>query len=178
MLWAGDFNRHHPLWDNDKDTHLFTQQASRPMEGLIELIATYNLTMALPKGIPTLQHMVTGRYLRLDNVFSTAGLSDLITKCKVIPSLHPPSTDHFLIATNISLPQEKVNSPPTFNFREVDWDKFKKKLEAKLDTTPNPQHINMQEQLTAAVGDLTQVIQETIQGNVVKTKPRPDAKRW
>jgi hypothetical protein len=24
MIWAGDFNRHHPLWDDDRDVHLFT----------------------------------------------------------------------------------------------------------------------------------------------------------
>jgi hypothetical protein len=76
MIQAGDFNRHHPLWDNNEDIHLFTQQANRFAEGIIELIAAYNLIMALPKGIPTLQHMVTGRYSRPDNVFSTAGLSD------------------------------------------------------------------------------------------------------
>ena len=40
MLPMGDFNRHHPLWDRDKDTHLFTQQAIRAVEGLIGLIAT------------------------------------------------------------------------------------------------------------------------------------------
>ena len=27
MIWAGDFNRHHPLWDRDEDVHLFTRQA-------------------------------------------------------------------------------------------------------------------------------------------------------
>ena len=27
LIWAGDFNRHHPLWDDDNDIHLFTQQA-------------------------------------------------------------------------------------------------------------------------------------------------------
>ena len=52
MIWAGDFNRHHPLWDNNKDTYLFTQQAIRAAEGLIELIAMFNLDMALPKKIP------------------------------------------------------------------------------------------------------------------------------
>src|SRR5271168_3190131 len=78
MIWAGDFNRHHPLWDNDEDTRLFTQQAIRFAEGIIELIAAYDLIMALLKGIPTLQHMVTGKYSRPDNVFSTAGFSDRI----------------------------------------------------------------------------------------------------
>ena len=89
MLWAGDFNRHHPLWDRDEDVHLFTQHANGFAEGLIGLIMTYGLVMALPKGIPTLKHMVMGRYSRPDNVFSTIGISDLITSCEVAPSLRP-----------------------------------------------------------------------------------------
>ena len=28
MIWASDFNRHHPLWDSNEDIHLFTQQAT------------------------------------------------------------------------------------------------------------------------------------------------------
>ena len=58
MIWAGDFNRHHPFWDNKNDIHLFTNQAINKATDLIELIANYKLNMALPKGIPTLQHMV------------------------------------------------------------------------------------------------------------------------
>jgi hypothetical protein len=138
MIWAGDFNRHHPLWDNDEDARLFTQQANRIAEGLIGLITDFDLIMALPKGIPTLRHMVTGRYSRPDNVFSTAGISDRITRCEVIPALHPPSTDHFPIVTNILLPKERADIPPSFNFREVDWEEFKKKLSDKLDIAPNP----------------------------------------
>src|SRR5271168_4615466 len=178
MLWAGDFNRHHPLWDRDEDVHLFTQQANKFAEGLIGLIATYGLVMALPKGIPTLKHMVTGRYSRPDNVFSTIGISDLITSCEVVPSLRPTSTDHFPITTNVQLPQERVVSPSSFNFREVDWDEFRKGLKTRLSTAPNPQYIDNQEQLTTAAGALTQAIQETIHEKVVITKPRPDAKRW
>src|ERR1700678_538876 len=140
MVWAGDFNRHHPLWDRDEDVHLFTQQANRFAGGLIGLLAAYDLVMALPKEIPTLQHMVTGRYSRPDNVFSTAGISDLITRCEVTPSLRPTSTDHFPIVTNIMLPQERVENTPSLNFREVDWELFRKKLSDKLDTAPNPQH--------------------------------------
>src|ERR1700684_621528 len=50
MIWAGYFNRHHPLWDSDFDIHLFTPHALRQAANLIELIATYDLNMALPKG--------------------------------------------------------------------------------------------------------------------------------
>ena len=49
MIWEGNFNRHHPLWDNNKDTRLFTQQALNQASNLIELIATYELNMPLPK---------------------------------------------------------------------------------------------------------------------------------
>ena len=104
MLWAGDFNQHHPYWDDDNDIHLFTQQAITQANTLIKLIANYDLDMALPKGIPTLRHMVTKRYSRPDNVFATNGLADHITVCKVDPTSRPPSTDHFPITTNIQLP--------------------------------------------------------------------------
>ena len=30
MLWAGDFNRHHPLWDNDEDL-LYTYSLNKPI---------------------------------------------------------------------------------------------------------------------------------------------------
>ena len=178
MIWAGDFNRHHPLWDNDEDIHLFTQQATRQAEALIGLLATYDLTMTLPKGIPTLQHMVTKRYSRPDNVFSTAALIDLITKCEVEPSLRPTSTDHFPIITNILLLQERANTSPSYNYREADWDKFREKLRQKLSQTPAPPQINDIEQLTATTDQLTLAIQETTQETVQKSKPRPDAKRW
>ena len=35
MIWLGDFNRHHPLWDEERNSHLFTNAAVRsgPSEG-------------------------------------------------------------------------------------------------------------------------------------------------
>ena len=74
MIWAGDFNRHHPLWDNNKDVHLFTKLATRNAESLIAILAEYEMQMLLPKGLPTLQHMRTKKYSWPDNVFSTPGV--------------------------------------------------------------------------------------------------------
>ena len=178
MIWAGDFNRHHPLWDRDEDTHLFTHQASRQAEGLINLLATYDLDMSLPKGVPTLQHMVTKRYSRPDNVFSTSRISELITKCEVDPSLRPTSTDHFPIITNILLPQERATVHPSHNFREADWDNFRSKLKLKLQLIPDPPNIDNVEQLTLEAEQLTQALQKTISEEIPITKPRPDSKRW
>jgi len=59
VLWEGDFNHHHPMWDRDKDTHLFTKKAIEEAEKLINLVANQEMYTPLPKGIPTLKHMVT-----------------------------------------------------------------------------------------------------------------------
>ena len=105
MIWAGDFNRHHPLWDDNNDMHLFTNQALRNAEGLINLLVEHGMEMALPKGIPMLQHMCTKKFSMPDNFFCTANLSQLITKCKVRAQSRPTSTDHFPIETHINLLQ-------------------------------------------------------------------------
>jgi len=67
MIWAGDFNRHHPLWDRDEDIHLFTGQAQRATEKLINLLTEHDMEMTLSKGAPTLQHMVTKHFSCPDN---------------------------------------------------------------------------------------------------------------
>ena len=178
MIWAGDFNRHHPLWDRDEDIHLFTRQATRDAEGLIRLLADHEMQMILPKGVQTLQHMRSKRYSRPDNVFSTPGIEDLVIKCEVDALIRPTSTDHFPIITHVLLPQERINSPPSFNFREADWDEFRKKLKPRLQRTPDRPVITNVEQLNTAIDDLTQALQETTQEVVKRSKPRPDAKRW
>ena len=175
---AGDFNRHHPLWDKDEDVHLFTRQATRNADELIGLLAEYEMQMVLPKGIPTLQHMRSKRYSRPDNVFSTPGLQEFIVKCYVDPSIRPTSTDHFPIRTNILLPQERVNTPPTFNFRETDWAEYKKKLILRLRHSQDKPVITNAEELNQAIADLTTAIQETTQDVVRRSTPRPNAKRW
>jgi endonuclease/exonuclease/phosphatase family metal-dependent hydrolase len=178
MIWAGDFNRHHPLWDRDEDLHLFTRQATRDAEGLIKLLADHDMQMVLPKGVPTLQHMRSKRYSRPDNVFSTPGIEDLVIKCEVDASIRPTSTDHFPITTHVLLPQERINSSPSFNFRETDWDEYRKELKLRLQLTPDRPTINNVEQLNTAIGNLTQALQDTTKKIVKRSKPRPDAKRW
>lgn len=51
MLWMGDFNRHHPLWEDMRNRHLFNYTTSQP---LIDMIADYGLLQILSKNIPTL----------------------------------------------------------------------------------------------------------------------------
>ena len=95
----------------------------------MELLAKYEMQMALPKGLPMLQHMRSKRYSRPDNLFTFPGIQDQITKCKVDhPASQPTSTDHFPIVTHVLLPQERITTSPSYNFRDTDWDDYRKNL--------------------------------------------------
>ena len=177
MIWAGNFNRHHPLWDDEKDTHLFTQQALNQASNLIELIATYKLNMPFPKGILTLQHMVTKKYSCLDNFFVTNGLLELITKCEVNPTTRPPFTNHFPIVTNIQLSQKTSNTSQTYNFKNTNWTIFRSKLHDRLKLSLTLIHIQHPKQIKELLDKITQSIQTTITETVTLSKPRPDTKR-
>ena len=64
MMWCGDFNRHHPLWDEERNGHLLTAGASTTAQPLITLLEDFNMVMLLPKGLPMLQSMVTKNWTR------------------------------------------------------------------------------------------------------------------
>jgi hypothetical protein len=128
MIWGGDFNCYHPLWDRDEDEHLFTAQAMRDANVLIEMVANKGMEMALPKGEVTLRHMVTNLHSRLDNVWCSAEIIPLVIRCEVDVFLQPPCTDHFLIVTILDLPQERTVPTPTRNFRMVNLELFNIRL--------------------------------------------------
>ncbi|KAI5823024.1 hypothetical protein K523DRAFT_223733, partial [Schizophyllum commune Tattone D] len=90
MIWTMDANCHHPLWDRDEDTDLFTPAALRRSQGLIDLLGTYDMDMVLPKDIPTLQHQVSRRWTRPDNIFVSEDAAGLVTQCTTAPHLRGP----------------------------------------------------------------------------------------
>jgi len=59
MAWFGDFNHHHPLWDEPRNAHLFN--SCNLIEPLLDLVHSYGMRMALPPGIPTLEACSTGK---------------------------------------------------------------------------------------------------------------------
>ena len=85
LIWCGDFNRHHAMWDEERNHHLFMASATTEAELLISLLAEFNMTMALPRGIPTLQAMNTKNWTRVDNVFTTENLAESLICCDTDP---------------------------------------------------------------------------------------------
>jgi hypothetical protein len=53
MIWLGDFNRHHPLWEDHTNQCLFTPEGF--IQPLLNLLRDYDMDLALPPNIPTLE---------------------------------------------------------------------------------------------------------------------------
>lgn len=65
IIWMGDFNCHHPMWEFEHNTHLFTAANLDAAGVLINLLSLYNLTQALPAGLATLEASNTKNHTRL-----------------------------------------------------------------------------------------------------------------
>jgi len=85
LIWLGDFNLHHPMWDESRNSHLFTRSNLDKAQYLIDTMADMDLQMALPRGHPTLQVMSTGNYTRPDNVFISSSLNEVVAECNTVP---------------------------------------------------------------------------------------------
>lgn len=178
MIWAGDFNLHHPLWDEERNAHLFTNKALEDAQTLIDLMGDYDMVMALPKDIPTLQSMATKNWTRPDNIFCSDSMADDVMTCDTDHRSRGPGTDHLPILTNIDIPLVRKVYEPSRNFRQVDWEKFNKDLASRLENIPDPKELSTDETLLTAIDDLTRVLQDTIEAQVPLTKPTPFSRRW
>ena len=134
--------------------------------------------MALPKDIPTLQHMQSKKFSRPDNVFWTQEILTHLTRYEVSPKLCHTCTDYFPIITEISLPQDHIEEPSTHDCRNVEWKEFREKLQKELSKLPTPAPIETEDQLKQAIKVLTEAIQNTIQMQVPVRRPQADSKRW
>ena len=178
VIWLGDFNRHHPLWDDPNDDWLFTPEAMDAMEVLIEAIADIGLELALPSGTPTHQHNVTKSWSRLDQVFLSDHADHMMISCDTQMDLRGILTDHLPIVTILNLLIEPAAEAPYPNFREVDWEEFRMSLENQLLGLPPLEKILNQHQLDISCETLTSAIQSIIQEQVPITKITLKSKWW
>ena len=178
VLWVGDFNRHHPYWDDPNDVRLFTNEAMSAAEKLIEVVVDVGLDLALPSGIPTHRHNITKKWSRLDQVFISDHSENIVITCNTQTDQWGINTDHLPILTslNLSIGTEETNEFP--NFREVDWGEFQVELGRQLGKLPPAEPINSQCQLDNACAGLTKAIQKTIDTEVPMSTITPKSKRW
>jgi len=74
IVWMGDFNRHHPMWELHSNVHLLTAVNLDTAGKLINLLSLYNLVQVLPPNIATLEASNTKNLTCPDNVFCTVDL--------------------------------------------------------------------------------------------------------
>lgn len=178
MLWLGDFNRHHPMWDEARNNHLFTRAALDDAEKLIDLTQEFNMLMALPQGIPTLEHSRSRNLSRPDNVFCSNSLVDLTVSCDARPELRPALVDHFPILSTFDLSFDRFIPPTRRNFRKVDWEAFFEDLEARLAERPAPSSIATIPDLRELLDFLSEALEATIGEHVPIFKQSPFMRRW
>ena len=179
MIWLGDFNAHHFMWEEERNAHLCNPaDAQETAQQIINLMAEHDMSMALPKDRPTLQSTSSGNWTRPDNVFCTSHTLDAIKLCDTKPRRRPPCTDHVPILTTLNLEVPRANLTVTRNFRETDWEEFRATLGTLLYGIPPPMPIINEEQFQMAAADLTKTIKLAIEEKVPLSKQCPHAKRW
>lgn len=177
-IWLGDFNRHHPHWDNPNDTRLFTRDAINDAELLIVAVAEAGMEMVLPSGTPTHLYNVSKQWSRLNNIFMSDHSTEVLISCDTVPEQCGVCTDHLPILTKLDLTTPVAPPKEIRNFRKVDWEQFRKTLGAKLSQLSPPAAINTQLQLNSACAELTIALQNTINTNVPITMLCVKSKRW
>jgi len=85
LVWLGDFNCHHPLWDKERNSHLFTGAALEVLQKLINILADYGLMQILPKDVLTLQLTSSSNWTCPDNIFCTAHTCSTLITCDTDP---------------------------------------------------------------------------------------------
>jgi hypothetical protein len=128
IIWAGDFNCHLPIWDKEWNHHLFTRANLRKAQTLIDKLADYDLKMALPQGIPTLESMAMKNFTRTNNVFISDDLFDRCTRCTTLPEHRPPKTDHIPVVWDLDFALERKMVQQQLNWGFTNWEEFSAKL--------------------------------------------------
>ena len=126
IIWLGNFNLHHPIWDKERDAHLFMRGNLKKLQVPIDKVAEFDMQIALPKNTPTLQVLSMGNYTRPDNVFISNPLINYIMRCWTSPGEQLERTDHIPIVIELEITTDTHMETPWPHFKMADWKKSKR----------------------------------------------------
>ena len=129
MLWAGDFNKHHPMWAGAEHPQ---RCAGNGAAALIQAVLQFGLSLRSPCGIPTFRSDAHGTWSTLDLVLSTDDMEGLFLKCQVDHADALPGADHLPIHSVIDSRLQRRERTRGRNFREVDWADFTRSLRGQM----------------------------------------------
>jgi len=160
VLWLGDFNCHHPMWEDDSNEHLFEPEDF--ISPLIELLYKNDMLLTLPKGIPTFQAS-SGNWTRPDNVWRSCDLDNLIVLCDTASAIRPPLADHMPIVTILDLPLPRSSAPQALDFRTADWPAINADLTAQLEAASPALCIRSKEEFLKKVNAVDRIISDALE---------------
>jgi len=102
----------------------------------------------------------------------------MVIACNALTEHRGINTDHVLILMELDMGLVTNDVKPIPNFREVDWDEFRKVLARHLGPVQAEEQIISQRQLDARCGILTEAIQSMIQEQVLVIEITPKSKQW
>ena len=122
--------------------------------------------------------MCMKNWMRIDNIFMTEDLAELLICCDMAPSLWGPGTDYIPIHIVIDTGIPSAALKPYRNYRTVDWKVFREELAIQLTQIPEPTMLWDDTQFQQVVTDLTAAIQATTEAIVPLSKPVPHSQSW
>jgi hypothetical protein len=149
----------------------------READELLEEVTHAQLTMALPKGINTLE-TAHGNWTRPDNVFMSHEILDLVVICNIAPEYRPVHADHLPIRIRLDVGVEKTSAMESYLWKEVEWKEFKEDLEAALRAHGPPQVLNSIAELEHAAILMDSIMEELTAKHVRKIRMSGHTKRW
>jgi len=174
MIWLGDFNRHHLLWETEDNHHFNSSEEA--IQPLLNLLQDFDMDLVLPPGIPTYE-MAAHNWTRPDNVWRSHHDINPIISCNTEPHIHPLNADHLPIVTIIELPIARASLPSSRDFQIVDYEKFNTALKTRLDHDSSAKLINSKAEFIKKVDELISIIQNTITTLIPLKKPSLFSKR-
>ena len=168
----GDFNLHHPLWNEPNQDRPIEPEAEELVETLIVLSGTQ---LKSQTGIPTF-HGTQGS-LVIDLVFVSAAADKLYEAC--VTSVNPEddhSSDHYPILHHISLQLPPLDKPPCYNYKTTDWTVVLDHVSKSLANWEKPHPLRAS--IDTATSKLTGYIQDALKTHAAIFQPSPFSKRW
>jgi len=104
-IWLGDINLHHPLWDKECNSHLFTRGNLEKSQLLIDVLVSLTFRWCTQRCADA-AGLVTGNHTRPDNVFVSSLLVGRLVRCVNAPRREASQVDHIpgvLMEVDLSL---------------------------------------------------------------------------
>lgn len=176
LILAGDFNLHHPLWSGPNAPDRMRRSDAEP---LLQLLASQNLSLALPPGTPTFRSDSHRSWSTLDLVFVSSSLLSNVTRCE---TAYGHGSDHRCIELEVDLSVPlRTEESGRRTWRDTDWEQFTGTAETLWSVKQMDERsrtLDSTSDIDTLVHDITDIFAQAAEEAVPCSRPCPHSKRW